>query len=75
MKPLHLAMILAIDVVWGCNIVAVKEGVMSAGPFSRGMWSTWTSGGSIGGWGSEEAERGGEEEGTNFCFRFFLFSC
>ena len=32
MKPLHLAMILAIDVVWGCNIVAVKEGVMSAGP-------------------------------------------
>ncbi len=34
MKPLHLAMILAIDVVWGCNIVAVKEGVMSAGPFT-----------------------------------------
>mgnify|MGYP002783776358 FL=1 len=34
MKPLHLAMILAIDVVWGCNIVAVKEGVMSAGPLT-----------------------------------------
>ncbi|MBU6166918.1 MAG: DMT family transporter [Alphaproteobacteria bacterium] len=32
MKPLHLAMILAIDIVWACNIVAVKEGVMSAGP-------------------------------------------
>ncbi len=34
MKPLHLAAILAIDVVWGCNIVAVKEGVMSAGPMT-----------------------------------------
>jgi O-acetylserine/cysteine efflux transporter len=34
MKPLHLAMILAIDVVWGFNVVAVKEGVMSAGPLT-----------------------------------------
>ncbi|WP_017668350.1 DMT family transporter [Sandarakinorhabdus sp. AAP62] len=34
MKPLHLAMILAIDVVWGFNVVAVKEGVMSAGPMT-----------------------------------------
>jgi O-acetylserine/cysteine efflux transporter len=33
-KPLHLAMILAIDVVWGFNVVAVKEGVMSAGPLT-----------------------------------------
>ncbi len=32
MKPLHLAMILAIDIVWGFNVVAVKEGVTSAGP-------------------------------------------
>jgi O-acetylserine/cysteine efflux transporter len=34
MKPLHLAMILAIDVVWAFNVVAVKEGVMSAGPMT-----------------------------------------
>ena len=34
MKPLHLAAILAIDVVWGFNVVAVKEGVMSAGPMT-----------------------------------------
>ncbi len=34
MNPLHLAMILAIDVVWGFNVVAVKEGVMSAGPLT-----------------------------------------
>ena len=34
MKPLHLAAILAIDVVWGCNVVAVKEGVTSAGPMT-----------------------------------------
>jgi len=33
-KPLHLAAILAIDVVWGFNVVAVKEGVMSAGPMT-----------------------------------------
>lgn len=32
MKPAHLAIILAIDVVWAFNIVAVKEAVMSAGP-------------------------------------------
>ncbi|WP_156256776.1 DMT family transporter [Sandarakinorhabdus oryzae] len=34
MKPLHLFAILAIDVVWGFNVVAVKEGVMSAGPLT-----------------------------------------
>lgn len=34
MKPLHLAAILAIDVVWGFNVVAVKEGVVSAGPMT-----------------------------------------
>ena len=34
MKPLHLAAILAIDVVWGFNVIAVKEGVMSAGPMT-----------------------------------------
>lgn len=34
MKPLHLAAILAIDVVWGFNVVAVKEGVTSAGPMT-----------------------------------------
>ncbi len=34
MNPVHLAMILAIDVVWGFNVVAVKEGVMSAGPLT-----------------------------------------
>jgi O-acetylserine/cysteine efflux transporter len=32
MKPSHLAMILAIDCIWACNIVAVKESVVSAGP-------------------------------------------
>lgn len=32
MKPLHLFMILAIDVVWAFNIVAVKEAVVDAGP-------------------------------------------
>jgi O-acetylserine/cysteine efflux transporter len=32
MNPLHLAMILAIDVVWAFNIVAVKQAVMTAGP-------------------------------------------
>ena len=32
MKPAHLAMILAIDLVWAGNIVAVKEAVVSAGP-------------------------------------------
>lgn len=32
MKPAHLAMILAIDCIWACNIVAVKEAVTSAGP-------------------------------------------
>jgi O-acetylserine/cysteine efflux transporter len=32
MNPVHLAMILAIDVVWAFNIVAVKEAVMTAGP-------------------------------------------
>jgi O-acetylserine/cysteine efflux transporter len=32
MNPLHLAMILAIDVVWAFNIVAVKEAVTAAGP-------------------------------------------
>jgi O-acetylserine/cysteine efflux transporter len=32
MRPLHLAMILAIDVVWAFNIVAVKEAVTTAGP-------------------------------------------
>jgi O-acetylserine/cysteine efflux transporter len=34
MTPLHLAMILAIDVVWAFNIVAVKEAVTSAGPLT-----------------------------------------
>lgn len=34
MKPLHLAAILAIDVVWGFNVVALKEGVVSAGPMT-----------------------------------------
>lgn len=32
MKPLHLAMILAIDLVWAFNIVAIKEAVTAAGP-------------------------------------------
>jgi O-acetylserine/cysteine efflux transporter len=32
MKPLHLAMILAFDVIWAFNIVALKEAVVSAGP-------------------------------------------
>ena len=47
----------------------------SAGPFWRGMWSTWTCGGSIGGWGSEEAERGRERGGKEkeLVFSFFSF--
>lgn len=32
MKPQHLAAIIAIDFIWGFNIIAVKESVMSAGP-------------------------------------------
>lgn len=32
MKPQHLAAILIIDFIWGFNIIAVKESVMSAGP-------------------------------------------
>ena len=32
MKPQHLAAILIIDLIWGFNIVAVKESVTSAGP-------------------------------------------
>jgi O-acetylserine/cysteine efflux transporter len=31
-KPAHLAMILAIDCIWACNIVAVKEAVTASGP-------------------------------------------
>lgn len=32
MKPLHLAMILGIDLLWAGNIVAIKEAVTVAGP-------------------------------------------
>jgi O-acetylserine/cysteine efflux transporter len=31
-KPLHLAMILAIDLLWAFNVVAIKEAVTVAGP-------------------------------------------
>jgi len=34
MKPAHLALILLIDLVWACNIVAVKEAVTAAQPIT-----------------------------------------